>query len=75
MTGKRKFIVTLTFLIGTIVLTGFAIKSGVVLSGNDFQSIILWIAGGTAMLGGAMAVENISQAGGIRAFFGKVEQK
>jgi len=71
MKGKRKFIVTIIFEIIVPLLTALAIKWGVVLTGNDFQNIIFWLMIGTSVLGGAMAVENISEAGGIKNIFTK----
>jgi len=75
MKGKRKFIVTIIFEIIVPLLTALAIKWGVILSGNDFQSIIFWLMIGTSVLGGAMAIENISDAGGLRNVFSKKKEE
>ena len=69
MKGKRKFLTAMTFLILSTSIVLYSIKAGIVFNGNDIANIILWIAIGVAIISGTMAVENISDAGGIKKFF------
>ena len=72
MKGKRKFIVTMTYLILMFVIAIMGIKDPeVTMTGNDIQSMMFWIMIGTGILGGTMAIENLSENGGLKSLLGK----
>ena len=66
--GKRKFILAILLVISTtsIIISGMAI--GVIFSGDNISSIVLYLSLGIALIAGAISVETIARGGGLKKF-------